>query len=219
MKLIAFVHAKGHSERVPNKNLKMLGGEPLFTYAIKNALASTAVCEVVIDSDSDAILDIGKSLGAIPLKRPTKLATNLATGDDLAFWQASNFRDSDIVVQVVPTAPFIHAESIDKAYYMLKNGSFDSVVGVAEDRFYFWRDGKPDYFDSEGRIPNSFQLKATTYETTGLYMNLTSFVLNSKKRMNPDNSGALVLSKLEAIDINTPEDFDFAEIVLRGLSS
>ena len=28
MKLIAFVHAKGHSERVPNKNLRMLGGKP-----------------------------------------------------------------------------------------------------------------------------------------------------------------------------------------------
>lgn len=217
MNLIAFIHAKGHSQRVPNKNLKLLGGEPLFTYAIKNALRASSISRVIIDSDSDEILDIGQALGAEPLKRPDELSTNLATGDDLAYWQASNYQDSDGVVQVVPTAPFIQPESIDKAAHILREGSFDSVVGVAEERFYFWKDGKPSYFDAEGRIPNSFQLKPSVYETTGLYMNRTSYVLESKRRMNPNNLAPIQLSKLESIDINTPEDFEFAEIILNGL--
>jgi hypothetical protein len=35
--------------------------------------------------------------------------------------------------------------------------------------------------------------------------------------MNPEKVAPLFLSRLEAIDINTPEDFAFAEVVARGL--
>lgn len=69
-RVVAFVHAKGRSERVPSKNLRVLGDRPLFCHAIANALAAERVEHVVIDSDSDEILDIGKSYGATPLKRP-----------------------------------------------------------------------------------------------------------------------------------------------------
>lgn len=51
--IIAFVHAKGSSERVPNKNLRLLGDLPLFCHAIAIAIAATRVTRVVIDSDSD----------------------------------------------------------------------------------------------------------------------------------------------------------------------
>ena len=88
--IIAFVHAKGVSERVRNKNIRLLGDRPLFCHAIKNASESSLVTKVVIDSDSDEILSIGKQQGAIPLKRPAELANNKTTGDDLMYWQVSN---------------------------------------------------------------------------------------------------------------------------------
>ena len=36
--VVAFIHAKGHSKRVKNKNIKKLKNKPLIYYAIKNAL-------------------------------------------------------------------------------------------------------------------------------------------------------------------------------------
>ena len=118
-KVIAFVHAKGTSTRVPSKNLRILGDKPLFCHAIQNALNAKMVDTVVIDSDSEEILKIGKEYGAMPLHRPKELASNLATGDDLAYWQASNYPDSEIVLQIIPTAPFLHSESIDCAINLL----------------------------------------------------------------------------------------------------
>ncbi len=217
-KIVAFVHAKGTSTRVPSKNLRLLGDKPLFCHAITNALNSNLVDFVVIDSDSDEILRIGQEYGALPLKRPQALATNLATGDDLAFWQSSNYADSKIVLQVIPTAPFLTPDSIDGAIsLLLQHSEVDSVAGVYEDALYTWTNGRPDYYKPDGTIPNSFDLDKTVFETTGLYVNYTKSVLTTKRRLNPDKCLPYILKKIETVDINTMEDFDFAEIIFRGL--
>lgn len=218
--VVAFVHAKGTSTRVPSKNMRTLGDKPLFCHAIENAKRSKLVDCVVIDSDSDEILAIGQEYGAIPLKRPDELANNMATGDDLAYWQASNAPESSIVLQVIPTAPFLSEHSIDNAIKMLQdNPELDSVAGVCQDALYLWKNDRPAYYYEDGTIPNSNDLEKTVYETTGLYANHTEAVLRTKRRLNPDNCKPCVLSKIETVDINTMEDFEFAEIVWKGLNS
>jgi len=216
--IVAFIHAKGTSERVPCKNLKILGDRPLFCHAIAIAKATPSVTRVVIDSDSEEILRIGAEQGAEPLKRAPHLATNATTGDDLAYWQASNCSASDIVVQVIPTSPFLKPASVDAGIKMILASELDSVVGVFREPLYLWKNGRPTYFMPDGRIPNSVNLEPTIAETTGLYANRTKFVLEHRKRMNPENCAPLYLSKLESIDINTWEDFTFAETVWRGLN-
>lgn len=215
--IIAFVHAKGKSERVANKNLRILGDKPLFCHAIRHAKLSSYINTVIIDSDSDEILRIGSQYGAIPLKRPKKLATNETTGDDLAYWQASNYPNSDIILQVIPTSPFISTETIEWSIVMLKEHNVNSVVGVRKENLYIWKDFKPTYYKNN-KILNSYDLEPTIYETTGLYVNKTKFVLKNKKRIDYDNCWLFNLSKLESIDINTEEDFKFAEIVWNGLN-
>jgi CMP-N-acetylneuraminic acid synthetase len=216
-RVVAFVHAKGKSERVARKNLRRLGDRPLFCHAIAHALAATRVNEVVIDSDDPEILAIGEQAGARPIVRPAELASNRATGDDLAFWQASNAPDSTYVVQVIPTAPFLTPASVDRAIERLEVGDVDSVAGVFSDALYLWRDGRPAYYRADGTIPNSNDMAPLVYETTGLYANRTEAVLRLHKRMNPERVAPLGLSRLEAMDINTPEDFELAEIIWRGL--
>ena len=217
MQITAFIHAKGTSERFSGKNMKTLGDKPLFCHAIQKALYSSLVTRVIIDSDSNKILDIGEDYGAIALKRPKELADNRTTGDDLAFWQSKCYPDSDIMLHVVPTSPFILPSSIDAAIKLLIDKSVDSVAGVFKDTFYEWKDNTPTYFDENMRIPNSFDLTPIVYETMGLCVMRTKYVLKHKKRINPYNCAPYYLSKIEAIDINTAEDFEFAEIVWHGL--
>lgn len=215
--VVAFVHAKGTSQRVPSKNLRTLGDRPLFCHAIAIARASTRVDRVVIDSDSDEILRIGVEHGAVALKRPAELATNACSGDQLAHWQASSYPTSRVVLQVIPTAPFLSPASVDRAVEMLDGPALDSVAGVYSDVFYAWRDGRPAYYRADGTLPNSTELAPTIFETTGLYANKTEAVLRTRRRMNPERVGPLFLSRIESVDINTPEDFAFAEVLWRGL--
>ena len=219
-KSIAFVHAKGSSTRVASKNKRVLGDKPLFCHAICIARAANLVDAVIIDSDDDDILSIGQKYGALPLKRPRDLATNMATGDDLAYWQATNVPLSYICVQVIPTAPFLKPMSVDRAIQRLKDvKTIDSIASVYKDVFYQWVDGRPVYYKKDGSIPNSFELEPTIFETTGMYANHTKAILENKRRLNPSSCELLFLEKIETIDINTEEDFEFADIVWKGVNN
>ncbi len=121
--VVAFVHAKGQSSRVPGKNMRKLGDAPMFCHAIRHALACELIDLVVIDSENDEILSMGERYGAKPLKRPDELASNAASGDDLMYWQASNYKSSRLVMQAVPTAPFIRPETIAKLQAARKGGA------------------------------------------------------------------------------------------------
>jgi N-acylneuraminate cytidylyltransferase len=215
--VVAFVHAKGQSTRVPGKNMRKLGDAPMFCHAIRNALACALIDLVVIDSENDEILEMGKRYGAKPLKRPPELASNAATGDDLMYWQASNYKDSRLVIQAVPTAPFIRPETYAAAIRAIDEQDVDSVCACGKEAFYPWVEGRPAYFRPDGTIPNSFELEPLIFETTGLYVTKTAHALAHRKRMNVDNCYPLVVSKLEVLDINTPEDFELAETVWHGL--
>lgn len=216
-RVVAFVHAKGHSDRVPSKNLQILGDRPLFCHAIANALACSIIDSVVIDSDSDEILWLGQRHGAIPLRRPGELATNTATGDDLAYWQASNVPSSAVVAQVVPTSPFLQPKTIEKAVAEILVNGKDSALSVFKESLYTWEGEKPSYHLADGRIPNSFEMEPYVFETTGLYANKTSSVLNNGKRITVENAALIPVTRIEAVDVNTEEDFEFARIILRGM--
>ncbi len=212
----AVVHAKGTSNRVPGKNLRLLGDRPLFCWAIDNALASRAVDVVYIDSESETILRIGADRGAQPLRRPAALADNNTTGDDLAIWQAQAIPGATVIAQVVPTSPFVRPETISRGIAMLSESGVDSVVGVRVEPCYRWTDGRPDYLRPDGSIPNSDALVPQVRETTGLYINRRAAVLASRRRMSERCTG-IALSPLEAIDIDHEDDFALAELVAAGL--
>lgn len=216
-KVIACITAKGHSTRLPNKNILTLGDKPLFCHILETALKCKLIDKVVIDSDSEIILAKGAQLGAENLKRPNWLATNDADGNDLVYWEASNYPDSEIIVQLAPTAPFIKSASIHKAILMMQERDVDSVHGMVYENIYEWINYRPNYL-IEGRIPNSFDKNMLAKEVMGLCVIKTKYALNYKRRINPNNCLSCFLSKIEAIDINTEEDFKFAEIIWKGIN-
>lgn len=200
---------------MPGKNLADLGGVPLFVHAVRAAQGVAGIARVVVDSDSDTILATASQYGAHTLKRPAKLATNATTGDDLAYWQATAIPDADWLVQVVPTSPFIRPETITRALSREVVQGFDTITGLRSGTFYFWERGTPAYVG----LPNSQDLPAVYWETTGLYLFRRAFALEYRRRVSRSNGGSILLSAIEALDINTEDDLEFARIVWRGLHS
>lgn len=74
-RIIGLIPARSGSKRIPNKNIKILGGHPLIAYAIKSALGSGVFSRVVVSTDSQEIADIAKSYGAeVPFLRPLEFS-------------------------------------------------------------------------------------------------------------------------------------------------
>ena len=50
MKILAVIPARAGSKGIPNKNIRIIGGHPLIYYAIRNALDSELVSDVIIST-------------------------------------------------------------------------------------------------------------------------------------------------------------------------
>lgn len=222
MRIVAVVHAKGESKRLPNKNMLKLGGIPLVAHAIMNAQDSIADV-VCVDSDSTEILNVGLALGTKVIERPPYLARNEITGDDLAYWQAQNFPEATVIVQVVPTSPFTTLETINECIDNVLLG-YNSSFTLTPERLYTWSDRDieegdvlPDYLDRQGRIKNSIDLPLTYVEHTGVYAFRREYAFKFRRRIDPFSNKWVEISHIEKIDINYKEDFEFAEVVWAGM--
>ena len=80
LKIVAFVPAKGSSERVSDKNTRILDGEHLFRRKLLQALDCPAISEVCLDTESAAMAALASDLPVTWLQRPSELATNATDG-------------------------------------------------------------------------------------------------------------------------------------------
>jgi len=211
--IVAFIHAKGSSERVPSKNKQYIGEKPLYAHAVSIAMQSKEVAMVAIDSDDDEILAGGERLGAVPVRRAPGMSTNATAGDELEYWAARNAPMSEAIAVVIPTSPFLSPESVDGAIRLLRERQADSVAGVRSAKLFLWENGRPAY----GCKRTTQAMPWTTWETTGLYIVRTSFALEHQQRINYQDCLPYELPLIESIDIDTPEDLKFARYLWSGM--
>lgn len=211
-KIVAFVPAKGSSERIQNKNLSVLDGEYLFKRKLRQLLECKLIAEVYLDTDSDEIAELANDLPIKRLKRPVTLASNATDGHELFVWECAQV-DADIYVQALCTAPFVTSETLDRALgSLLSSEGNDSLVAVTKTKQYLWEGDEPLY--GRGRIPNSVDLPVTTIEAMSLYA-VRREVLSTGKRFG-SRPLFFELSPTENIDVNWPEDLVLAETIAAG---
>lgn len=213
MKVAAFIPAKGTSDRIENKNVKLLDGKPLFLHTIDKLLACPFIDEVVLDSESEEVIALAGDRACRVLRRDPSLASNKTDGNRLFLNQVRN-TDADIVIQVLGTSPFIEPATLQRGIEVLRTQpEYDSVVLVRRDKLYLWEDGRPQY--DRLNIPNSSTLPDTVIETMGLYMMRREDALRIERRIG-ERPYLLDASPLEAIDVNWQADFDLAELIAAG---
>lgn len=153
--IAAIIPAKGHSEGVKNKNVKLLGNKELVRYTIEAALNAKNIDAVFVTTESSEIdritrsytteaLDAGKQIRV--LSRPPEHLLPHVQVDEVvlfAFRQMQRFNnDVEYVVVLQPTSPFRTGEQIDQAielHLLIEEGN--SVVGVNNDKYVYTVDG------------------------------------------------------------------------------
>ncbi|WP_322992397.1 cytidylyltransferase domain-containing protein [Limnohabitans sp.] len=217
MKIVAFLPAKGASDRIHSKNMKLLDGKPLFLHTLEKLMKCDFIDEVFLDTDSEEMIEMASELGCSFLRRDPSLAKNSADGNKI-FLNEVNYVEADIYIQILCTSPFIELETIRAGINMLEEHNeqkipYDSVVMVRKEKTYLWKNGKPIY--DMKNIPNSIDLEDTIFETMGLYMMRREAALLHGRRIG-ENPGLLYASALESVDVNYPEDFDLANLIAAG---
>lgn len=230
MNVYALIPARGGSERVPSKNVRLLGGKPLIAYTIEAAKRSTEISRVVVSTDSPEIAEIARRCGAeVPFLRPAEISgtksTELEFLDHAIAWFAGEAAgEPDVFALLYPTSPFRKPESIDKAIRLLKGrpdaDSLRSVRLCSEHPYKMWtiENGNlvPFVREKDSAVHTlPYQRLPTIYiQNASIYLIRPGVV---RRLRSPAGNVVVpfVMDDVESVDINNPLDFQFAEMILR----
>lgn len=136
MKTLAIIPARGGSKGVPRKNVRLVAGQPLISYAIQAASESASLTAFVVSTDSQEIVDVAQAYSAFTLARPSELAqdsTPIFPVVTHALGEVEKARgvQFDAVVLLQPTSPIRTGADIDSVIRILEEDpAVDGVISV-----------------------------------------------------------------------------------------
>lgn len=209
-KIVAIMPIKLNNERLPGKNIKLLGGKPLICYELNSLLQVQKIDDIYVYCSSEEICSYLPEKIKF-LRRSCEL--DLPKSNFTQIFEAfSEMIDADIYVYAHATAPYVTVNTIEECIDAVVSHGYDSAFCAVKIQDFLWSDGKPLNFDAAD-IPRSQDLKPIYRETSGVYVFKKDVFVNYRRRIGINPYIKEVTFK-EAIDINTIEDFQMAEIFL-----
>lgn len=223
---IVIIPARGGSKRIPRKNIRLFCGKPMLAHSIDTALASGVVDKVVVSTDDKDIAQVARDYGAdVPFLRPPELADDY-TGTSPVVRHAINKLLAlgwplDTCACIYATAPLLQSEQVSDALRQLEQSSWDYVFTAARYSFPIQRaimqtnKGGVVPFDAFGITQRSQDLPPAFHDAGQLYWAHYKTWLDPQKHIFGANSHMLVLPDYQVQDIDTPEDWERAEMLYK----
>lgn len=210
MKVVAFVPIRLNSKRVVGKNLKMLGDKPLLQYILDTLKETPSIDEVYVYCSQEDICPLLPK-GVKFLKRNEILDRDETLGQEIydAFTKEV---DADIYVLAHTTSPFIKAATVDNAVRQVIDRNYDSAFSAQKVQTFSWYKGHPLNYNLK-EIPRTQTIEPVYFETSAFYVFRKEIWTEAHQRIGAKPYMAIV-DPIEGIDIDNPEDFEFATRVL-----
>lgn len=206
---------KGHSERLPKKNLKDFNGQPLFYWVLSSLMAVPQIAEIIVDTDSDEIATQVKTYceSARIVKRPAALQGDAVPMNRIIEHDLSVARYEHIL-QTHSTNPLLSAKTIDIGLsdYFMHLYDYDSLFSVTrlQTRLYS-ADGSAINHDPNVLLRTQ-DLPPVYEENSCFYLFSKTSFADSGRRIGR-RPRMFVLERDEAMDIDEPHDFEMARIM------
>lgn len=211
MKLVAFVPIKLNNDRMPGKNIAHFSdGTPLITAFLKTLVKIEGIDEIYVFCSNDSIKEY-LIPGVNYLQRPQFLDTQSATPQDI-IREFMKLIDADIYMVSHCTSPFVTVEHFEECIMSVKTGRADSsFTGQKIQKLLWTSETKPMNFNPEN-IPRTQDLNIVYNEISAAYV-FQKEVFEKYQRRIGINPHITVVSGIETIDIDYPEDFLMADAV------
>ena len=226
MTRLCTICARGGSKGVPNKNIRMIAGHPLIAHSIRQAKASGLFDLVAVSSDSDDILAAAGAAGAdVQIKRPDELATDTAAKLPVirhAVLEAETRAGKTfaILADLDATSPLRSVDDIRNAVALCEEDGASNVITAMPSR-------RSPYFnlvelDSAGRVglakklPQAIERRQDAPKTFDMNASIYVWkrgVLFAHDSLFLDGTKLYVMPEERSIDIDSPLDFDFVELI------
>ena len=225
--VLAVIHARGGSKRIPLKNIKTLGGRPLIAWMIKAVLASKKVGVCLVSTDHPDIIRISKEAGAyVPFVRPADIsedvASELVTQHACKWVEEHDKKRFDIVITMQPTTPFITPDDVDACVSAVEGGatscvSMSPVHERPEWMFSMDEQGFTKAFlgkEIKGELGISQKLPKMYMPNGGIYATRRDVIMEQGS-IYGDRMKAHIMPRDRSVDIDDPIDFEFADFLAK----
>lgn len=216
MKTVALIPIKLESKRVPKKNIKpFFDGTPLMTFIQRVCLESDRIDETYIYCSDESIQEYVLP-GVKFLKRPDFLDSDSMNANDI-IREFMKTVDADIYVNTHTTSPFAKVSTINTCIDKVAFGEYDSAFCAESLKTFMWKDGKPINFDTN-HFPRTQDLPLIYAETCIAYVFKKETFKKFNRRVG-ENPYICEVGKIEAMDIDYPEDFEICNAIYKEVIS
>lgn len=216
MKTIAIIPARGNSKRLPNKNIKLLGGIPLMVHSVNYAKQHGFIDAVYVTTDDNDLKHIALQHGALVIDRPNELAGDLEpTVTALKHVLQSIDDDIENIVLLQPTNPLRPKFLLAETFQLFIEKDYDSLFTVSRNHQKFGTINEDVFKPFNYKIGQRSQdLEPLYFENGLLYITKSKHILNNE--IITSNSFPLIVNHpFTSVDIDTQEDFDLAEFMIQ----
>lgn len=220
MKITALLPMKGHSERVKNKNMRNFNKKPLYHAVMDSLLKSKYIDFIAINTDSEIIAnDAKKNFGdkVKIIKRPKELQGDFVSMNSIIAYDLSQIKGEHFL-QTHSTNPLLKPETIDKAIeaYFNNLDKFDSLFSVTRVQTRFYDKNANAINHNPNELLRTQDLEPMYEENSNIYIFSKESFKNAGNKRIGLKPQIFEMNKLEAIDIDEPEDFILAELLYKN---
>ena len=215
MKTIAIIPARGGSKRLPGKNTKLLGEIPLLAHSILYAKQHNFIDAVYVSTDDDVIKEIALQYGAIVIDRPQALSGDLEpTVSALKHVLESIDEIIENVILLQATNPLRPQNLLQNAFAIFQEQQTNSLFTVSRSHHKLGKIINNRFIPYNYEVGQRSQdLEPLYYENGLLYISKSSAILNNEI-ITKEAFPLEVNHPFANVDIDTQEDFDYAEYLV-----
>jgi N-acylneuraminate cytidylyltransferase len=220
---VAILPARGGSKRIPRKNIRVFEGKPMLAWPIAAAQECGLFDRIVVSTDDQEVAAVARAHGAeTPFFRPAELADD-QTGVLAVMRHAiiALGEGIDYACLIYPTAPMLTAAYLHRGYETLADRP-DKSFALAVTSFEFpvqravriTADGAIDALYPEYRQTRSQDLEPVFHDAGQFCWGRARAWLAGEAMFSPVTL-PVVLPRVLVQDIDTPEDWERAELLFR----
>lgn len=214
MKVVSFIPIKLNNERLPGKNTLPLGNRPMCEYIFETINKVEIIDEKYVYCSSESIKRHIPE-GIKFLKRDSYLDGYQVKGLEIIDYFLKDV-EADIYVLTHVTQPFTKYSSITEALEKVISGEYDSAFSAKVLQDYCWYKGKPFNYNIKDIVTT--QNLEPIYIETGAFYIFTREVFKKYRQRIGVNPYIKVMEQIEAVDIDTADDYEFAKVVVEYLN-
>ncbi len=217
-RIVALVPMRHHSQRVPWKNYRLLGGKPLFHHIIQTLLHVPEISEIVVDTDSpDVISGLAAHFPAVKvIDRPEDLRADDTPMNEILAFDTSQVA-ADFYLQTHSTNPLLRANTISRALetFTSQVPIYDSLFSVTRLQTRLWNQSAQPINHDPAVLLQTQDLPPVYEENSCIYIFTRQNLLARRNRMGA-HPLMFEIDVEEAWDIDEELDFSIADFLMRN---